>query len=83
MTNNRFKRTGKRDSVFLATKFGSVLDQDVVKDGLAVCGTPEFTRKALEASLKKLQTDHIDLWYLHRYVPSRHTRSEDLILTRL
>lgn len=59
---SRFKRTGNRSNVFLATKFGCLLDAK----GPKFCGTPEYTRTALEASLKKLETDYIDLWYLHR-----------------
>ncbi|KAI8986631.1 Aldo/keto reductase [Trametes punicea] len=59
-----FKRTGKRDEIFLATKFGIVSDPD-----RAVNGTPEYAVKALNASLKRLGTDHVDLWYLHRADP--------------
>ena len=59
----RFKRTGKRDEIFLATKFGIVTDPD-----RAVNGTPEYAVQALDASLKRLGTDHVDLWYLHRLV---------------
>ncbi|KAI9062185.1 Aldo/keto reductase [Trametes sanguinea] len=59
-----FKRTGKRDEIFLATKFGIVTDPD-----RAVNGTPEYAVQALNASLKRLGTDHVDLWYLHRADP--------------
>ena len=51
----RFKRTGKRDEIFLATKFGIVTDPD-----RAVNGTPEYAVQALDASLKRLGTDHVD-----------------------
>ncbi|MDQ2992791.1 MAG: aldo/keto reductase [Candidatus Eremiobacteraeota bacterium] len=54
--------TGKRDVVFLATKFGIVR-----KTGsLAVNGRPEYVRAACDASLKRLNVDHIDLYYQHR-----------------
>ena len=62
----RFKRTGKRNEIFLATKFGFVLDRDVIKDGPAINGTPEYVHKALERSLKRLGVGNIDLWYCHR-----------------
>ncbi|GAB2779280.1 aldo/keto reductase [Halomonas shantousis] len=54
---------GKRDQVILATKFG--FD---IRDGRNV-GTdsrPEHIREAVEGSLKRLRTDHIDLLYQHR-----------------
>ncbi len=54
---------GKRDRVILATKFGN----EVLPDGKTrINGTPEYVRKACEASLKRLGTDHIDLYYQHR-----------------
>lgn len=60
---DRFRRTGKRDEIFLATKFGVVTDPNRI-----INGTPEYAVQALEASLKRLGTDHVDLWYLHRLV---------------
>jgi len=54
---------GKRDQVVIATKFGFKIG-----DG-AIGGTdsrPEHIRTVVEASLKRLQTDHIDLLYQHR-----------------
>ena len=55
---------GKRDTVILATKFGNVRG----KDGsfLGVNGKPEYVKQACEASLKRLNTDYIDLYYQHR-----------------
>lgn len=52
---------GRRDEVVLATKFG------MVSKGTSVTGgaRPEYVRSALEASLKRLQTDHVDLYQLH------------------
>ncbi|KAL1941903.1 hypothetical protein VTO73DRAFT_6903 [Trametes versicolor] len=58
-----FKRTGKRDEIFLATKFG------IVSSPRTIDGTPEYAVKALDASLKRLGTDHVELWYLHRADP--------------
>lgn len=55
---------GKRDQVVLATKFGN----QRAPDGkfLGINGKPEYVRACCEASLKRLQTDHIDLYYQHR-----------------
>ncbi len=56
---------GRRDDIFLATKFGIQRDpDDPAKRGIN--GTPEYVRAACEASLGRLQTDHIDLYYQHR-----------------
>ena len=63
----RLKKTGKRDEIFLATKFGFVLGEPL-PDGRRICGDPEYASKALERSLARLGVDHVDLWYLHRYV---------------
>jgi aryl-alcohol dehydrogenase-like predicted oxidoreductase len=58
---SRFKRTGKRDEIFLATKFGVVS-----RTGPRVIdGSPEYARKAVEKSLQRLGVDCIDLYYLH------------------
>jgi aryl-alcohol dehydrogenase-like predicted oxidoreductase len=56
---------GHRDAVFLATKFGFVRDN---KDpaARAIDGSPQHVRAACEASLRRLQVAHIDLYYLHR-----------------
>lgn len=54
---NRFKRTGKRDQIFLATKFGSTPE--------GPNGKPEYVRSAIKSSLKKLGVDTIDLYYIH------------------
>jgi aryl-alcohol dehydrogenase-like predicted oxidoreductase len=59
---------GKRDQVFLATKFGIVRDpNDPTVRG--VNGSPEYARKSIEASLKRLGVETIDLYYLHRVDP--------------
>src|SRR5690606_22245416 len=59
---------GKRDRVFLATKFGIRLDPaDPGTRG--VDGRPEYVRHAVEGSLQRLRTDHVDLYYQHRIDP--------------
>jgi aryl-alcohol dehydrogenase-like predicted oxidoreductase len=59
---------GRRGQVVLATKFGIVRDPaDPSVRGLN--GTPGYVRRACEASLRRLGTDHIDLYYLHRVDP--------------
>ena len=60
---------GKRDKVVIATKFGFVRDaNDPEKRGLS--GKPEYVRKAVEGSLKRLGVDVIDLYYQHRVDPN-------------
>lgn len=56
---------GRREKVFLATKFGIVRDPDnpAIR---GVNGRPDYVRKSLEGSLKRLGVDHIDLYYQHR-----------------
>ena len=54
----------RRDKVILATKFGNVRGED--GSFLGINGTPEYVRKACEASLRRLKTDVIDLYYQHR-----------------
>ncbi|KAL4071443.1 NADP-dependent oxidoreductase domain-containing protein [Scleroderma yunnanense] len=60
-----FKRTGKRDKIFLATKFG--LDRSKSQ---SVDGTPEYARSCLKLSLERLGVETIDLYYLHRPDPT-------------
>jgi len=55
---------GRRDEVVLATKFGNVRDER--GNSLGIDGSPEYVRKACDASLKRLGVDHIDLYYQHR-----------------
>jgi aryl-alcohol dehydrogenase-like predicted oxidoreductase len=63
----RFLR-GRRDRVVLATKFGIQRSADPLVRSLN--GSPEYVRSACEASLRRLGTDHIDLYYQHRVDPS-------------
>jgi aryl-alcohol dehydrogenase-like predicted oxidoreductase len=57
---------GRRDSLVLATKFGShsMDDPPRVPDG-----RPEHVRRAIDGSLKRLGVDHVDLYYQHRVDP--------------
>ncbi|KIW35163.1 uncharacterized protein PV07_01877 [Cladophialophora immunda] len=58
------RNPGKRDHIFLATKFGNVVDP---KTGARlVKNEPEYIRAACDKSLKRLGVDHIDLYYCHR-----------------
>ena len=54
-----------RDKVQIATKFGFAIDGTV-----ALNSRPEHIRKVVEESLKRLRTDHIDLYYQHRVDPA-------------
>ncbi len=58
---------GKRDRVFLATKFGNV--RDASGKSLGVNGKPEYVRWACESSLRRLGVERIDLYYQHRVDP--------------
>jgi aryl-alcohol dehydrogenase-like predicted oxidoreductase len=54
-----------RQSVVIASKFGILRDaNDPAVRG--VCGRPDYVRASCEASLKRLGTDYIDLFYMHR-----------------
>lgn len=59
---------GRRDEVFLATKFANVRKKDD-PTFWAVSGKPEYVKSACDASLKRLGVDHIDLYYQHRVDP--------------
>ena len=63
------RASGKRDRVVLATKVGKSMGPD--RQGLQ----PAYIRAALEASLRRLQTDHIDLYQSHD--DDLHTPLED------
>ncbi len=54
---------GRRDRVVLATKFGSKVAEG--KEG----ARPEYVKQALQDSLRRLRTDHVDLYQLHRPDP--------------
>src|SRR3954468_12311708 len=54
----------RRDDVVLATKFGNVRGEN--GERLGIRGDAEYVRSACDASLERLGTDHIDLYYQHR-----------------
>ncbi len=56
---------GKREQYILATKFGWEID-DNNKVTWAINGKKDYVKRSLERSLKNLNTDYIDLYYLHR-----------------
>jgi aryl-alcohol dehydrogenase-like predicted oxidoreductase len=59
---------GRRNKLFLATKFGNVRDPD--GSFVGVNGRPEYVRQSCDASLKRLCVDEIDLFYQHRVDPA-------------
>ena len=59
---------GRRADVVLTTKFGNLRGQPWA-DGREVEGKPAYVAWACENSLRRLQTDYIDLYYLHRVDP--------------
>lgn len=62
-----------RDKVVIATKFGYDLvdmpDLDTAARPVRLSSKPATIRKAVEGSLRRLRTDHIDLYYQHRVDP--------------
>jgi aryl-alcohol dehydrogenase-like predicted oxidoreductase len=59
---------GRRDEVVIATKFGVRAKADGPA-GRRLDGTPENVRQSIEGSLRRLNTDHVDLYYQHRIDP--------------
>jgi len=59
-----------RDKVVIATKFGFDIDLETGKRGGGTNSRPEHIKRVADASLKRLRTDHIDLFYQHRVDPS-------------
>jgi aryl-alcohol dehydrogenase-like predicted oxidoreductase len=59
---------GKRGQVVIATKFGFIIVDGKQKPG--VDSRPRHVKEVCEASLKRLNTDYIDLFYQHRVDPS-------------
>ncbi|MBD1394940.1 aldo/keto reductase [Mucilaginibacter glaciei] len=68
--------SGNRNAYQIATKFGYEID-DNEQLTWAINGKPDYVRKSIERSLKNLNTDHIDLYYLHRVDPA--TPIEDTV----
>ena len=68
----RFKKTGKRNEIFLATKFGSAHGDP----NRIINADPEYVHEALNKSLLRLGVEYVDLYYAHRAdptVPIEHT----------
>lgn len=57
---------GRREQFVIATKFGMAIEADGSR---RIDGSPETVRRSIEGSLKRLQTDYIDLYYQHRVDP--------------
>jgi aryl-alcohol dehydrogenase-like predicted oxidoreductase len=75
----------QREDAFIATKFGIVFEPDQqgseVPTGwgfsLNINGRPDYARRALNRSLRRLKVEHIDLWYAH--YPDPATPIEDTV----
>ena len=66
---------GRRNQVVLASKFGIVRTDDPLVRGIN--GRPEYVKTCCDASLRRLKTDVIDLYYQHRV--DRNTPIEDTV----
>jgi aryl-alcohol dehydrogenase-like predicted oxidoreductase len=58
-----------RDQVVIATKFGFKIDPSGQRTGMGVDSRPEHIKEVADASLKRLKTGYIDLFYQHRVDP--------------
>lgn len=67
-TTSRRSARGRRDEVFLATKFANVRTKEN-PTLWQISGRPQYVRSACDASLQRLGVDHIDLYYQHRVDP--------------
>ncbi|MGO4498312.1 aldo/keto reductase [Paenibacillus sp. 2RAB27] len=67
------KEAGKRHELILATKAGLTL----VGNDLAMNNSPYFLKQAVEDSLKRMQTDYIDLFYIH--FPDQDTPKDEAV----
>jgi len=54
-----FQRTGKRDKIFLASKFGIIMGENLQLEGID--SSAEYCKKTCDESLKRLGVDCIDL----------------------
>lgn len=75
MIGKWFKKTGRRNEIFLCTKFANTLDGK-----FNVRGDPEYVNSACDDSLERLDIDQIDLYYMHRY---RHRKEGPYITERI
>jgi aryl-alcohol dehydrogenase-like predicted oxidoreductase len=67
--------SGLRDQVVIATKFGFALNADGSRTGQGLNSRPEHIQQVADASLKRLKTDRIDLFYQHRVDPPCRLRT--------
>jgi aryl-alcohol dehydrogenase-like predicted oxidoreductase len=65
-----------RDKVVIATKFGFEIDLETGRRGAGTNSRPEHIKLVADASLKRLRTDHVDLFYQQRVDP--HVPIEDV-----
>ena len=66
---------GRRHEAVIATKFGIVREGN--QYAREICGQPKYVRKACHESLRRLNTDYIDLYYIHRV--DKNTPIEDTV----
>ncbi len=64
---------GRRDDIVLATKFALPMGSEANQSG----GSPRWIARAVEDSLRRLGTDHIDLYQMHR--PDRNTDIDETL----
>lgn len=67
------KKTGKRQDIVLATK----ASHEFVGDDIVLNNTPEFLTKSVDEALQRLQTDYIDLFYIHN--PDDYTPKDEAV----
>lgn len=67
------KDTGKRNDTILATKAA----HEFIGDDIKLNNTPEFLTKSVNEALQRLQTDYIDLFYIHN--PDDYTPKDEAI----
>lgn len=70
---------GKRHNVVIQSKFGVRVMRDMVGSKTIYDNSPDYIRKALEGTLKRLDTDYIDIYTIH--YRDRETPLEDVVST--